>query len=437
MTTNVIIMGAAGKDFHVFNTCYRNNPDYNIIAFTATQIPDIDGRKYPAQLAGKLYPNGITIYPESQLVKLIKEFSVKEVVFAYSDVSYKYIDGHRKAVENAGAVFKLADVSRTMLKSSKPVIAICAVRTGAGKSPVTRKVASIVKKLNKNVGVVRHPMPYGDLVKQEVQKFTSLADMEEQHCTIEEMEEYEPHINNGFSVYAGVDYEKILRKVEKENDIVLWDGGNNDTPFFKPILHITVADPHRPGHEVDYYPGSVNFEMADVILVNKVDSAAKENINIVLKNAKKINPKATVIQAKCNIIVTDPGAIKGKRVLAVEDGPTVTHGEMGFGAAFLAAKKYGAKEIVKPEKFAVGTIKKSYEKYPLTKDVLPAVGYGKTQMKDLEKTINNCECDLVLMGTPVDLGRLLKINKPVIRVGYEIEEIGKPDLKDVILSKLS
>ncbi len=427
-----LIMGAAGKDFHTFNTCFRNNPDYEIVAFTATQIPNIEGRTYPTELSGKLYPKGIPIYPESDLLKLIKKHKIAEVYFAYSDVSYDYIDGHRKRVEKAGAEFKLPEPKDTMIKAHKPVIAICAVRTGAGKSPCTRRVVNILKQHNKKVAVIRHPMPYGDLREQIVQRFQTIADMDKHKCTIEEREEYEPHIVKGAIVYAGVDYQKILDAAEKEADFILWDGGNNDTPFYKPNLYITVADPLRPGHELSYYPGRVNFEMADVIVINKVDSAKSSDVESIVKNAKKYNPDAIVIKANSPIFVADSGIIKGKKVLVIEDGPTVTHGEMGFGAGFVAAKKYKAKEIINPRPYAVGKLAEVFKKYKHTKSVLPAVGYSPQQIKDLEATIKKTPADLVIVATPIDLLRLVKIDKPSVRVTYELEEITKPTLEDII-----
>ncbi|MFA5794815.1 MAG: cyclic 2,3-diphosphoglycerate synthase [Candidatus Brocadiia bacterium] len=428
----VIIMGAAGKDFHTFNTCFRDNPKYEIMAFTATQIPDIAGRKYPPELAGKLYPKGIQIYPESDLLKLIKKYKIDEVYFAYSDVSYDYIDGHRKKVEKAGAEFKLPDPNATMIKAHKPVIAICAVRTGAGKSPCTRRVVNILKQHNKKVAVIRHPMPYGDLREQIVQRFETIQDMNKHKCTIEEREEYEPHIVKGAIVYAGVDYQKILDAAEKEADFILWDGGNNDTPFYKPNLYITVADPLRAGHELSYYPGRVNFEMADVIVINKVDTAEPSAVESIAKNAKKYNPDAIVIKANSPIFVADSAVIKGKKVLVIEDGPTVTHGEMGYGAGFVAAKKYKAKEIIDPRPYAVGKLAEVFKKYKHTKSVLPAVGYSAQQIKDLEATIKKTPADLVIIATPIDLLKLVKIDKPSVRVTYELEEITKPTLEDIV-----
>ncbi len=428
----VIIMGAAGRDFHNFNTVFRDNPDYEVVAFTATQIPNIEGRIYPAELAGKLYPDGIPIYAESELTRLIKELDVTQVVFSYSDVPYNYVMRKSAEVMAAGADFRLLGRHETMLKSSKPVISICAVRTGCGKSQTTRAVSNILKKMGKKVAAVRHPMPYGNLVAQAVQRFATLDDMDEYECTIEEREEYEPHIVNGTIVYAGVDYEKILRRAEAEVDVVLWDGGNNDLPFFKPDLHIVVVDPHRPGHEISYFPGEANLRMADVVVVNKMGTATPEGIETVLKNVAVLVPDATVIKANSPVSVADPAAIKGKRVLVVEDGPTLTHGEMAYGAGVVAAQKFGAAALVDPRPYAVGSIKATFEKYTTTGTVLPAMGYGEAQMKELEETINATDCDLVVIATPIDLGRLLKLEKPSVRVTYELEEIGEPQLEKVV-----
>ena len=435
MKRKLLIMGAAGKDFHVFNTLYRDNPDYEVVCFTATQIPNIDDRLYPTELAGKSYPKGIPIKPESMLLDLIREHKVQEVVFAYSDVSYDYIEGKKKMVNEAGAEFKLVDPVKVMIKSTKPVIAVCAVRTGAGKSPASRRVVDILKKYNKKTAVVRHPMPYGDLVKSMVQRFATFEDLITHKCTIEEREEYEPHLQKGALVYAGVDYEKILRAVEKEVDVVIWDGGNNDTPFYKPDLHITICDPLRPGHELSYYPGRENFEMADVLIINKVDTAKPEDVESIIKNAKQYNPNAKMIMANSPVFISDPDKIKGKKVLVIEDGPTVTHGEMGYGAGFVAAKKYGAAEIVDPRPYASQGIKEVFEKYPKTTQVLPAVGYSPKQIKDLEETIENCPCDVVIVATPINLARIVKISKPWVQVTYEIDEISKPKLEDVMVQK--
>jgi predicted GTPase len=430
--TKVIIMGAAGRDFHNFNTFFRDNDDYKVVAFTATQIPNIEGRKYPAELAGKLYPQGIDIYPEDQLEELIEKHDVDEVIFSYSDVPYNYVMSRSAIVNKAGADFKLMGPKRTMLKSSKLVIAICAVRTGSGKSQTTRHVVKLLRANGKRVVSIRHPMPYGNLVKQKVQRFASLEDLDKHDCTIEEREEYEPHIVSGNVIYAGIDYEAIIREAEQEADIIIWDGGNNDLPFYQTDMHITVVDPHRPGHELTYYPGEANLRMADVIVINKMDSASPENINLVKNSIYKTNPSATVIEASSPIFVDDDKMIQGKRVLAVEDGPTLTHGEMTYGAAVVAAEKYGASEIIDPRPYTVGTITDTFKKYPEIGKLLPAMGYGNQQIRDLEKTINQTQCDVVLIGTPIDLRKLVNLNKPAVRVTYELQEIGKPDFKDVL-----
>jgi predicted GTPase len=402
------------------------------VAFTATQIPDIAGRKYPAELAGKLYPEGIPIYHEDDLDNLIKENKVDFVVFSYSDVSHEYVMNRASKALAAGANFMLLGPGSTMVKSVKPVISVCAVRTGAGKSQTTRRVAEILRKLGKKTVVVRHPMPYGDLTKQVVQRFASLEDLDKHHCTIEEREEYEPHIDRGNVVYAGVDYEKILRQAEQEADVVLWDGGNNDFPFFKTDLHIVVADPHRPGHEVTYHPGETNLRMADIIIINKVDTAYPEDIQMVRENARSANPKAIIIDAASPIYVENHESIKGKKVLVIEDGPTLTHGEMAYGAGYVAAEKYGAAEIIDPRPYAVGSIKKTYQKFTQLEMILPAMGYSPKQLSELEETINSVPADLVIVATPINLGKILKINKPYVRVKYELQEIGKPDLEDII-----
>ena len=437
MKKKVIIMGAAGKDFHVFNTCYREREEFEVVSFTATQIPNIDGRKYPPELSGPLYPNGIPIEEEAKLPELIKQYGVDEVVFSYSDVSYEYISHKEQIVRNAGADFQLAQVQRCMLPSKKPVIAICAIRTGCGKSQTTRRVVEILKKQGKKVVVCRHPMPYGDLVKQKVQHFGCLEDMDKHECTIEEREEYEPHINNDTVVYAGVDYQAILDEAEKEADVVLWDGGNNDIPFFKPDLHITIVDPLRPGHEMLYYPGKVNFELADVILFNKMDGATEANVNTILENLKKVNSKATVIKANSAVNVADPSLIKGKKVLCVEDGPTVTHGEMQTGAGVVAAQRNEVASIIDPRPYLKGTLVDTFKTYPNIGSLLPAMGYGKQQIEDLQATINNCECDTVVIATPINLERLIKINKPTVRVTYDLDEIGEPNLEKIINKKFS
>ncbi|MDF1612459.1 cyclic 2,3-diphosphoglycerate synthase [Stygiobacter electus] len=432
---NVLIMGAAGRDFHNFNVFFRNNENYNVVAFTATQIPNIDGRVYPAELAGPLYPNGIKIYEEKDLVKLIHELNVHEVVFSYSDVPFEYVMTKASIVIAAGVSFRLLGAEETMIKSSKPIIAVLAVRTGCGKSQTSRKVVKLLQQAGKKVVAIRHPMPYGDLVKQKVQRFASLDDLKKHNCTIEEIEEYEPHIARGGVIYAGVDYEAILREAEKEADIILWDGGNNDFSFYKPDLTITVVDPHRPGHELRYYPGNTSLRLADVVIVNKVDSATKEGIETVHKNVKEVNPKAIVIDANSPLTVYNPELIKGKRVLVVEDGPTLTHGEMKYGAGTVAAQRLGAKEIVDPRPFTVASIAETYKKYPDIGILLPAMGYGEKQIKDLEETINNTKCDSVIIGTPIDLGRILKINKPHTRVMYELDEIGSVTLETILKQK--
>ncbi|MBO8174480.1 MAG: GTPase [Thermococcus sp.] len=428
----VIILGAAGRDFHNFNVFFRNNPDYEVVAFTATQIPDIEGRIYPPELAGPLYPNGIPIWSEDDLEKIIKEHNIDIAVFAYSDVSHEHVMHLASRVHAAGADFWLLGPKSTMLKSSKPVIAVTAVRTGSGKSQTSRKVAKILKDLGYKVAVIRHPMPYGDLRKQVVQRFATYEDLDKYECTIEEREEYEPHIDYGHVVYAGVDYEKILKEAEKEADIILWDGGNNDFPFYEPDLWIVVADPHRPGHELKYHPGETNFRAADVIIINKIETAYPENVQKVRENIEKVNPNAIVIEAASPIFVDKPELIKGKRVLVVEDGPTLTHGGMKYGAGYVAAKKFGAKEIIDPRPYAVGSIVETYKKYPHLDVILPAMGYSPKQIKELEETINRADADVVVIGTPIDLRRILNINKPAVRVRYELEEIGQPKLYDIL-----
>jgi predicted GTPase len=424
MTKKVLIMGAAGKDFHVFNTCYRENSEARVVAFTATQIPHIDDRRYPPSLSGPYHPDGIPIHPEEELASLIREHGVEEVVFAYSDVNQDYVAERRKIVEDAGATFSFFEVDPTMIPSSKPVIAVVAVRTGCGKSQTSRKVVSLLREKGLNTISIRHPMPYGDLAKQAVQRFATIEDLTKHDCTIEEMEEYEPHIKNGAVVYAGVDYAAILAEAEKEADVILWDGGNNDTPFYAPDLWITVADPHRPGHELSYFPGRTNFERADLILINKCDTAEEANIAAVEANARELNPDAIVVRGNSPVSVSDPDQIKGKRVLVVEDGPTLTHGEMKYGAGTVAARKWGAAEIVDPRPYAVGELTETFEKYPDIGVVLPAMGYGQAQMKDLEATIAACDCDLVLVGTPIDLARVIDIQKPNLRVTYELADEG-------------
>jgi predicted GTPase len=429
----IVIMGAAGRDFHNFNVIYRNNDKYEVVAFSATQIPDIEGRMYPAVLAGDLYPNGIPIIAEEELGKFITGNNIDACVFSYSDVSYKTVMQKSAFVNSLNADFVLLGGQKTMLKSTKPVVAICAVRTGSGKSQTTRKVCTLLQERGKKVVVVRHPMPYGDLAKQAVQRFATLEDMDKHECTIEEREEYEHHINNGCVVYAGVDYASILKEAEKEADIVLWDGGNNDLPFYKPDIMITVVDPHRPGHEVGYYPGETNLYLADVIVVNKIDSADQKGIDTVLANVKDRNPEATVIMAESPLTVEgDAALIAGKRVLCVEDGPTLTHGEMKYGAAVVAARNHGAGEIVDPRPWAVGRIAETFDLYPNIGELLPAMGYGDEQISDLEKTVNAVDCDIVLVGTPIDLTRLIKIDKPNMRIGYRLEEKGTPNLSTVL-----
>ena len=431
----VLILGAAGRDFHNFNVFFRNNKEYEVVAFTATQIPDIDGRKYPAELAGELYPNGIPILNEQDMSDIIKKEKIDIVVFAYSDVRDEYVM-HKAALANAmGADFWLMGTNQTMLKSTKPVISICATRTGCGKSQTTRRVVNILKSMGKKVVSIRHPMPYGDLVKQKVQRFAEIADLEKYNCTIEEMEEYEPHIAMGSVIYAGVDYEAILREAEKEADIIVWDGGNNDTPFYKPDLSIVVADPHRAGNEIEYYPGETNLRMADVVVINKIDTADLENIEIVRENIREYNPDAIVIDGASPLFVENSELIKGKKVLVVEDGPTLTHGEMQYGAGVIAAMKYGASELIDPREFAVESIQATYEKYPDIGILLPAMGYGKKQMKDLEETIKRSDAELVIIGTPIDLRRVIKIDKPTVRVQYELQEIGTPTLEEIIKEK--
>ena len=435
MPTKILIMGAAGRDFHNFNVYFRDNPEYEVVAFTATQIPNIDGRQYPAELAGSLYPQGIPIYAESDLVELIQKNQIEQVIFAYSDVPHEYVMHKASEVLAAGADFRLMGAEGTQVKSTKPVVSVCAVRTGSGKSQTTRRIAQILQNMGFKVAAIRHPMPYGDLVKQKVQRYAKLSDLDKHECTIEEREEYEPHIISGIIIYAGIDYEAILREAEKEADIILWDGGNNDLSFYKADLSIVVADPHRPGHERSYYPGETVARSADVFIINKVDTADHEAVLTVHENLRELQPNAVIIEGASPLFVDDPAAIHGKRVLVVEDGPTLTHGEMAYGAGWVAARRFGAAEIVNPRPYAVGTIKATYEKYPTTGDVLPAMGYGEEQMKELEQTINNIDVDLVIIGTPIDLGKLLTINKPTQRVRYELQEIGQPTLEDLLTAK--
>ena len=430
-----LIMGAAGRDFHNFNTFYRDNPDYEVAAFTATQIPNIEGRKYPPELAGSNYPEGIPIYPESDLDRLIGELDIEQVIFAYSDVPHEYVMHKASQVLAAGADFQLLGSGKTEIKSSKPVVAVCAVRTGSGKSQTTRRVSILLREMGYKVAAIRHPMPYGDLVAQVVQRYAEYADLDKYDCTIEEREEYEPHIDNGVLVYAGVDYERILRQAEEEVDIILWDGGNNDLPFYTPDLHIVVADPHRPGHELTYHPGEANARAADVFVINKVDTAAAEDVMTVRQNLNQLNPSATVIEAASPLFVDDPLAIRDKRVLVVEDGPTLTHGEMAYGAGWVAARRFGAAEIVDPRPYAVGSILETYRKYPTTGEILPAMGYGDEMMRELEQTINNADVEMVVIGTPINLAGLLKLNKPSQRVRYELQEIGQPTLAEILQEK--
>jgi predicted GTPase len=428
----VIILGAAGRDFHDFNTYWRDNPDVEVVAFTATQIPDIDGRTYPAVLAGPKYPEGIPIYAEEELPELIRRHGVDLCTIAYSDLPHEVVMHKAALVNAAGADFIMLGHQHTMLRSRKPVIAVCAVRTGAGKSQTSRAVVRILKKLGKKVAAVRHPMPYGDLTKQICQRYATLEDLDRYECTIEEREEYEPHIAAGNIVFAGIDYARILAEAEKEADVILWDGGNNDMSFYKPDLYITVVDPHRPGHERRYYPGETNLYMADVIVLNKLNTARGEDVQTVLKSIQQVNPRATLVRANSPVTVDEPGLIRGKRVLAVEDGPTLTHGEMKYGAAHVAARQHGAAAIVDPRPQAVGSIKSTFAKYRHLTDVLPAMGYGRKQIHELEQTIDAVDCDLVLIGTPINLGRVLKINKPALRVRYELEEVEPGQLEAAI-----
>lgn len=429
-------MGAAGRDFHNFNTYFRNNNNYEVAAFTATQIPNIDGRRYPASLAGELYPQGIPIYDEKDLVSLIKEYEVNQVIFAYSDVSHNTVMAKASTVLAAGADFRLMGPDTTMLKSSVPVVAVCAVRTGVGKSQTTRRVAKVLKELGKKVVVVRHPMPYGDLEKQACQRFASYEDLDKHDCTIEEREEYEPHLAQGFVVYAGVDYQQILAQAQKEADVVLWDGGNNDLPFFRPDVHITLVDPHRPGDELNYHPGEANLRMADIVIINKIETSSLENVEKVRSNIRSTNPNAVIVDAASPIFVENYAILNGKKVLVVEDGPTLTHGDMTYGAGAIAARKYGASELVDPRPYAQGSIRETFNTYSHLSNILPAMGYGKEQMEELEKTIAKAEADVVVIGTPIDLRRLIKIEKPAVRVRYELQEIGEPNLESLLRQRL-
>jgi predicted GTPase len=431
----VLIMGAAGRDFHNFNTFFRSRERYEVVAFTATQIPNIEGRLYPPELAGELYPAGIPIYPEERLLELIDEHRIAQVVFSYSDISHEYVMHVASRVLAAGADFQLMGTRRTMIESGKPVVAVCAVRTGSGKSQTTRHVCDVLQKLGRRVVAIRHPMPYGNLVAQAVQRFADYGDLDRHECTIEEREEYEPHIDRGVVVYAGVDYEAILREAEEEADIIVWDGGNNDLPFYRPDLYVVVADPHRPGQELTYYPGESNLCAADVVVINKVDTADLANIAQVRTNVRQVNPQATIVEAASPIFVDDPDAIAGKRVLVVEDGPTLTHGGMAYGAGIVAARRFGAAEIIDPRPYAVRSIARTFEKYPTTGALLPAMGYGEDQIKDLEETINATPCDLVIIGTPIDLRRIIDFRHPTDRVRYELQVIGQPTLEDILASK--
>ena len=435
MPIKTLIMGAAGRDFHNFNTFFRGNRDYEVVAFTATQIPDIEGRLYPTELAGDLYPNGIPIRAEEELTDLIKEHGVEQVIFAYSDVPHEYVMHKASLVIAVGADFRLLGTRETQVKSKVPVVSVCAVRTGAGKSQTTRRVSLILREMGYKIAAIRHPMPYGNLIRQEVQRFADYDDLDEHECTIEEREEYEPHIDNGVIVYAGVDYEKIVRQAEEEVDIVLWDGGNNDFPFYVSDFQIVVADPHRTGHELKYYPGETNALLADVFVLNKVDTADPDAVIQLRENLRALNPNAIQIEAASPLFVDDPEAIRGKRVLVVEDGPTLTHGEMAYGAGYVAARRFGAAEIVDPRPFAVKSIADTYKKYPNTGPILPAMGYGDAQMRDLEATIEAADVDMVIVGTPIDLTRVIKINKPYQRVRYELQEIGQPTLEELLMKK--
>ena len=432
---NVVIIGAAGRDFHNFNTYYRDNEDYNVAAFTATQIPDIEGRKYPAELAGKLYPDGIPIHAQQDLEKLIADLEVDDCAFSYSDVSYQHVMSVGAIVQAAGANFVLLGPRDTQIESSKPVISVCAVRTGSGKSQTARRIIEILMEKGLKVVAIRHPMPYGDIAAQTVQRFAELSDLEKHNCTVEELEEYEPHVARGNVIYAGVDYEAILRTAEKDQggcDVILWEGGNNDFPFYKSDLHVTVVDPHRPGHELAYYPGEVSLRIADVVIINKMDSAGPAGIETVRKNIASVNPEAVVIDAVSTLDMEDPSVVKGKRVLVVEDGPTLTHGEMKIGAGTVAAQKFGAAALVDPRPFIVGRLSETFELYPEIGTLLPAMGYGEVQLRDLETTINNTDCDAVVIGTPIDLNRIIKIKKPNTRVYYNLQEIGRPNLTGVL-----
>ncbi len=428
----VLIMGAAGRDFHNFNVCFRDDPRYLVVAFTATQIPNIEGRRYPPQLAGERYPDGIPTYAEADLERLIRELDVDQVVFAYSDVSHEYVMHCASRALAAGADFRLMGPKATMLNARKPVVAVGAARTGSGKSQTTRRVCDVLRAHGRRVVVVRHPMPYGDLARQACQRFATYADLDAHQCTIEEREEYEPHLNRGIVVYAGVDYAQILRQAEQEADVIVWDGGNNDLPFYRPDLHLVVVDPHRAGHELTYHPGETNVRLADVIVINKVDTADLEPIARVRENVRSVNPTAQIVEAASPIFLDDPQAIRGKRVLVVEDGPTLTHGEMAYGAGVVAARRFGAAEIIDPRPYAVGSIVETYRRYPAIGPVLPAMGYGQAQIAELQETIRRVPCDLVLVATPIDLRRVIHISQPIQRVRYELQEIGQPTLEQIL-----
>ncbi len=430
---NVIIIGAAGRDFHNFNTYFRGNSNYNVVAFTAAQIPDIDGKVYPGELAGELYPDGIPIHSEEDLPGLIKDHKVDECVFSYSDVSYNQVMNLAAVINAAGADFRLLGLNSTMLKSSKPIIATGAVRTGGGKSEASRRIVDVLRSHGVKVVAVRHPMPYGNLVKQAVQRFATIDDLQKHDCTIEEMEEYEPHVVRGTVIYAGIDYEAILREAEKEDaDVILWDGGNNDFPFYKPDLMITMVDPQRAGHELTYYPGETTLRIADIVVVNKIESADLADLQLVRNNVARVNPGATVVDACSPTTVDKPQLIRGKKVLVIEEGPTVTHGEIKHNYGSITAQKYGAAELVDPRPYAVGKIRETFENYPGLGPVLPSMGYSDEQKKDLQKTIENTPCDLVVIATPIDINRVIEIKKPTVKIGYELQEIGKPDLCDLI-----
>ncbi len=430
----VMIMGAAGRDFHNFNTVYKNSPEYEVVAFTAAQIPGIEGRTYPSELAGSRYPKGIPIFSENDLAKLIRELGVDLVILSYSDLSYSDVMHKASVAMAAGADFELLGPSSTMIKSKLPVVSICAVRTGAGKSTVSRRISSILRDRGKRVVVIRHPMPYGDLSKEALQRFETFEDLDRYECSIEEREEYEPHIERGFVVFAGIDYERILASAEKEADVILWDGGNNDMPFIKPTVHFVILDPLRPGHEVAYYPSEVNVRLANAAIINKVNTAEEKNVELVESSLKQLNPDATVIKAASDITLDKPDLVKGKRVLVIEDGPTVTHGDMAYGVGFVAAKQFHAAEIVDPRSAAVGIVKDTFKKYPHLRDVLPTMGYGNQQVRDLEATVSRVDCDSIIIATPADIRRIMRLSKPVARVSYELRELTKPSIDDVLRS---